>query len=130
MEKNYDKWSRDELLYEVKRLSVELEKVKNLKRLTDDRFVGDGLYQPKSKEENSLKEKRRMVLSEGELELTLEELDAKGCTDIHIQEFGKKANIKIDLNHPLQRNTEQWDKNKVEQLAKELMESDEIKYED
>jgi 2-iminoacetate synthase ThiH len=82
------------------------------------------------KEENSLKEKRRMVLSEGELELTLEELDAKGCTDIHIQEFGKKANIKIDLNHPLQRNTEQWDKNKVEQLAKELMESDEIKYED
>ena len=28
------------------------------------------------KEENSLREKRRMVLSEGELELTLEELDA------------------------------------------------------
>lgn len=51
MEKNYDKWSRDELLYEVKRLSVELEKVKNLKRLTDDRFVGDGFYQPKSKKE-------------------------------------------------------------------------------
>lgn len=42
----------------------------------------------------------------------------------------EKANIKIDLNHPLQRHTEQWDKNKVEQLAKELMESDEIKYED
>ena len=28
-----------------------LEKVKQLKRLTDDRFVGDGFYQPKSKEE-------------------------------------------------------------------------------
>lgn len=47
------------------------------------------------KEENSLKEKRRMVLSEGELELTLEELDAKGCTDIHIQEFGKKQILKL-----------------------------------
>ena len=46
MENNYDKWSREELLYEVKRLSVELEKVKQLKRLTDDRFVGDGFYQP------------------------------------------------------------------------------------
>ena len=32
MENNYDKWSREELLYEVKRLSVELEKVKQLKR--------------------------------------------------------------------------------------------------
>lgn len=82
------------------------------------------------KEENSLKKKRRMVLSEGELELTLEELNARGCTDVHIEEFGKKANIKIDLNHPLQRNTEQWRKNKVEQLAKKLMETDEIKYED
>ena len=51
MENNYDKWSREELLYEVKRLSVELEKVKQLKRLTDDRFVGDGFYQPKTKEE-------------------------------------------------------------------------------
>ena len=82
------------------------------------------------KEENSLKEKRRMMLSEGELELTLEDLNARGCTDIHIQEFGKEANIKIDLNHPLQRNTEQWNKNKVEQLAKKLMETDGIKYED
>ena len=51
MENNYDKWSREELLYEVKRLSVELGKVKQLKRLTDDRFVSDGFYQPKSKEE-------------------------------------------------------------------------------
>ena len=51
MNRDYDKWSREELLYEVKRLSVELEKVKQLKRLTDDRFVGDGFYQPKSKEE-------------------------------------------------------------------------------
>ena len=51
MENNYDKWSREELLYEVKRLSVELEKVKQLNRLTDDRFVGDGFYQPKTKEE-------------------------------------------------------------------------------
>ena len=51
MENNYDKWSREELLYEVKRLSVELEKVKQLKRLTDDRFVGDGFYQRKTKEE-------------------------------------------------------------------------------
>ena len=51
MENNYDKWSREELLYEVKRLSVELEKVKQLKRLTDDRFVGDGFYQPKTQEE-------------------------------------------------------------------------------
>ncbi len=51
MENNYDKWSREELLYEVKRLSVELEKVKQLKRLTDDRFVGDGFYQPTTKEE-------------------------------------------------------------------------------
>lgn len=51
MENNYDKWSREELLYEVKRLNAELEKVKQLKRLTDDRFVGDGFYQPKSKEE-------------------------------------------------------------------------------
>lgn len=76
------------------------------------------------KEENSLKEKRRMVLSEGELELTLEELNARGCTDVHIEEFGKEANIKIDLNHPLQRNTEQWNKNKVRQLAKKLEEKD------
>ena len=51
MENNYDKWSREELLYEVKRLNSELEKVKQLKRLTDDRFVGDGFYQPKSKEQ-------------------------------------------------------------------------------
>lgn len=51
MENNYDEWSREELLYEVKRLSVELEKVKQPKRLTDDRFVGDGFYQPKSTEE-------------------------------------------------------------------------------
>ena len=29
----------------------QLEKIKQLKRLTDDRFVGDGFYQPKSKEE-------------------------------------------------------------------------------
>ena len=82
------------------------------------------------KEENSSKGKRRMVLSEGELELTLEELNARGCTDVHIEEFGEEVNIKIDLNHPLQRNTEQWNKNKVEQLAKKLMETDEIKYED
>ena len=51
MKRDYDKWSREELLYEVKRLNSELEKVKQLKRLTDDRFVGDGFYQPKSKEE-------------------------------------------------------------------------------
>lgn len=30
MEKNYDKWSREELLYEVKRLNAELEKLNNL----------------------------------------------------------------------------------------------------
>lgn len=51
MEKNYDNWSREELLYEVKRLNIEMGKIKQLKRLTDDRFVGDGFYQPKSKEE-------------------------------------------------------------------------------
>lgn len=51
MKRDYNKWSREELLYEVKRLNAELEKVKQLKRLTDDRFVGDGFYQPKSKEE-------------------------------------------------------------------------------
>ena len=51
MKRDYNKWNREELLYEVKRLNTELEKVKQLKRLTDDRFVGDGFYQPKSKEE-------------------------------------------------------------------------------
>lgn len=51
MNRDYNKWSREELLYEVKRLNTELEKVKQLKRLTDDRFVSDGFYQPKSKEE-------------------------------------------------------------------------------
>ena len=51
MKEDYNKWSREELLYEVKRLNTELEKVKQLKRLTDDRFVGNGFYQPKSKEE-------------------------------------------------------------------------------
>ena len=43
MKKDYNKWSREELLYEVKRLNTELEKVKQLKRLTDDRFVGEQL---------------------------------------------------------------------------------------
>lgn len=78
------------------------------------------------KKENSLKENRRMVLSEGELELTLEELNARGCTDVYIKEFGKEANIKIDLNHPKQRPSGQWDKNKVEQLEKKLKEEGEI----
>ena len=54
MENNYDKWSREELLYEVKRLSVELEKVKQLKRLTDDRFVGELIKLSNSKQRKSL----------------------------------------------------------------------------
>lgn len=48
---NYDKWSREELLFEVKRLQKELAQIKDLKRLTDDRFLGKGFYQPKTKEE-------------------------------------------------------------------------------
>ena len=51
MKRDYNKWSREELLYEVKRLNTELERVKQLKRVTDDRFVGDGFYQPKTQEE-------------------------------------------------------------------------------
>lgn len=48
---NYENWSREELLWEVIRLQKELEQVKKLKRLTDDRFLGKGFYQPKTKEE-------------------------------------------------------------------------------
>ena len=48
---NYEKWDREELLWEVIRLQKELEQVKRLKRLTDNRFLGKGFYQPKTKEE-------------------------------------------------------------------------------
>lgn len=48
---NYENWSREELLWEVIRLQKELAQVKKLKRLTDDRFLGKGFYQPKTKEE-------------------------------------------------------------------------------
>lgn len=48
---NYERWSREELLCEVKRLKEELAQVKKLKRLTDNRFLGKGYYQPKTKEE-------------------------------------------------------------------------------
>lgn len=60
------------------------------------------------KEENGIETKRRMVLSEGELEKTLEELNMRGCTEIDIKEFGKKAKIKLDLNNPSQRECKPW----------------------
>lgn len=48
---NYENWGREELLWEVIRLQKELAQVKKLKRLTDDRFLGKGFYQAKTKEE-------------------------------------------------------------------------------